>query len=102
MCCLVSKLVSCTSAHNDTIVTAKVLCTDVHQPVWQRFCPRRCCVAVRAPANPAEGHFRQTLANPQAFITYSRQGNDRLLQFYGFVEADNPADTYVVCNLLSR
>jgi hypothetical protein len=35
----------------------------------------------------------------QAFITYGRQGNDRLLQFYGFVEADNPADTYIVCNL---
>jgi hypothetical protein len=39
------------------------------------------------------------VVNPQAFITYGRQGNDRLLQFYGSVEADNPADAYVVCNL---
>jgi hypothetical protein len=35
----------------------------------------------------------------QAFITYGRQGNDRLLQFYGFVEADNPADAYVMLDL---
>ncbi len=38
-------------------------------------------------------------AGQQAFITYGRQGNDRLLQFYGFVEADNPADTYVIRDL---
>lgn len=35
----------------------------------------------------------------QAFITYGRQGNDRLLQFYGFVETNNPADTYVIRGL---
>lgn len=38
-------------------------------------------------------------AGAQLFITYGRQTNDRLLQFYGFSEADNPYDTYVVCDL---
>ena len=50
-------------------------------------------------ASSQNGRFQHVLANPQAFITYGRQGNDRLLQFYGFVEAGNPADTYVVCKL---
>lgn len=35
-------------------------------------------------------------AGAQLYITYGRQGNDRLLQFYGFSEADNPNDTYVI------
>lgn len=30
----------------------------------------------------------------QVFISYGAQSNDSLLQFYGFVEVDNPADTY--------
>lgn len=56
-----------------------------------------CCCWSACPAR-TKG-FQQTHANAQAYITYGRQGNDRLLQFYGFVEADNPADTYVVSNL---
>lgn len=43
----------------------------------------------------------QTLTPPllhaqgeQVFISYGPQGNDSLLQFYGFVEAGNPDDTY--------
>lgn len=32
----------------------------------------------------------------QAFISYGSKSNDELLQFYGFVERDCPADTYVV------
>ena len=30
----------------------------------------------------------------QVFISYGKQSNDRLLQFYGFVEADNPFDSF--------
>ena len=36
----------------------------------------------------------------QVFITYGLQSNDKLLQYYGFVEPKNPADVYVVPNLL--
>lgn len=32
----------------------------------------------------------------QVYISYGRKSNDELLQFYGFVEADCPADTFVV------
>lgn len=32
----------------------------------------------------------------EVFISYGQQSNDRLLQFYGFVEASNPADVYVI------
>ena len=34
----------------------------------------------------------------QVYISYGAQSNDRLLQFYGCVEADNPADVYVLTN----
>lgn len=30
----------------------------------------------------------------QVFISYGRQSNDAFLQYYGFVEDDNPAETY--------
>lgn len=30
----------------------------------------------------------------QVFISYGKQSNDRFLQYYGFVEADNPSDVY--------
>lgn len=30
----------------------------------------------------------------QVYISYGRQSNDRLLQYYGFVEQDNPNDLY--------
>ena len=30
----------------------------------------------------------------KVFITYGRQSNDRLLQYYGFVEGSNPFDSY--------
>lgn len=36
----------------------------------------------------------------QVFITYGHQSNDKLLQYYGFVEPKNPADVYVVPDLL--
>lgn len=37
-----------------------------------------------------------TAYNPgeQIFISYGKQSNDRLLQFYGFVEENNPFDVY--------
>lgn len=36
------------------------------------------------------------------FISYGPQGNDSLLQFYGFVEAGNPHDTYRVPDVAAR
>ena len=38
----------------------------------------------------------------EALISYGQQSNDRLLQFYGFVEPKNPADTYVMTSLPGR
>lgn len=38
----------------------------------------------------------------QVFISYGPQGNDSLLQFYGFVEAGNPHDTYRVPDVAGR
>ena len=35
----------------------------------------------------------------QVFISYGKQSNDSLLQYYGFVEPDIPHDTYVVPDL---
>ncbi len=36
------------------------------------------------------------------FISYGPQGNDSLLQFYGFVEAGNPHDAFRVPGLAAR
>jgi hypothetical protein len=86
-------------------LTVHLLCAHVPQLVVAtlaatHLCCRRCVADRAADSSPRQyinpSIYRQ---NVQAFITYGRQGNDRLLQFYGFVEADNPADTYVVCNL---
>ncbi|KAK9803994.1 hypothetical protein WJX72_011353 [[Myrmecia] bisecta] len=38
----------------------------------------------------------------QVFISYGEQGNDRLLQFYGFVERGNPHDAFVLRGLDQR
>ena len=38
----------------------------------------------------------------QVFISYGPQANDSLLQFYGFVEAGNPHDTYRVRDVAAR
>lgn len=35
----------------------------------------------------------------QAFLSYGPVSNDDLLQFYGFVERENPSDTYVLNNM---
>ena len=37
----------------------------------------------------------------QVFITYGQQSNDKLLQYYGFVEAKAPADDFKVHNFLA-
>lgn len=36
----------------------------------------------------------------QVFVSYGRQSNDSLMQFYGFAEQDNPDDVYVMTNML--
>jgi len=35
-------------------------------------------------------------SNTELFISYGSRSNDQLLQYYGFVEQDNPQDTYVM------
>eukprot|EP00531_Pseudo-nitzschia_arenysensis_P001264 CAMPEP_0116148164 /NCGR_PEP_ID=MMETSP0329-20121206/18190_1 /TAXON_ID=697910 /ORGANISM="Pseudo-nitzschia arenysensis, Strain B593" /LENGTH=554 /DNA_ID=CAMNT_0003644237 /DNA_START=40 /DNA_END=1701 /DNA_ORIENTATION=+ len=35
-------------------------------------------------------------ADSELFISYGSRSNDQLLQYYGFVEPDNPNDTYVM------
>eukprot|EP00535_Pseudo-nitzschia_heimii_P003568 CAMPEP_0197187602 /NCGR_PEP_ID=MMETSP1423-20130617/16168_1 /TAXON_ID=476441 /ORGANISM="Pseudo-nitzschia heimii, Strain UNC1101" /LENGTH=566 /DNA_ID=CAMNT_0042639229 /DNA_START=74 /DNA_END=1774 /DNA_ORIENTATION=+ len=35
-------------------------------------------------------------SNNEIFISYGSRSNDQLLQYYGFVEPDNPHDTYVM------
>jgi len=35
-------------------------------------------------------------SNSEVFISYGSRSNDQLLQYYGFVEQDNPHDTYVM------
>jgi hypothetical protein len=35
-------------------------------------------------------------ANTEIYISYGARSNDQLLQYYGFVEVDNPHDTYVM------
>lgn len=32
----------------------------------------------------------------QVFISYGNQGNDSLFQYYGFIQADNPHDTFIL------
>ena len=41
-------------------------------------------------------------AGEQVFISYGRRGNADLLQFYGFVERDNPWTTYELRGALGR
>lgn len=38
----------------------------------------------------------------QAFISYGAQSNDAFLQYYGFIETDNPADTYTFDSSVER
>lgn len=38
----------------------------------------------------------------QVFISYGQQSNDSLMQYYGFAEVGNPADVYVMTNLLKH
>lgn len=42
------------------------------------------------------------LQGDEVLINYGQQSNDRLLQFYGFVESSNPADSYVMTSLSTR
>lgn len=48
--------------------------------------------------NYFQNHFevrsQQYQQGDQVFISYGKQSNDRLLQYYGFVEQDNPNDVY--------
>lgn len=54
-------------------------------------------------ASPAGLKWEGAAAQGQeALISYGLQSNDRLMQFYGFVESKNPADTYVMTTLPER
>lgn len=61
--------------------------------------------SVRTTANVAYEFFADAYSlattsavpsNSEVFISYGSRSNDQLLQYYGFVEADNPHDTYVM------
>ncbi|KAA8499615.1 hypothetical protein FVE85_7200 [Porphyridium purpureum] len=48
-------------------------------------------------AKGTEGGSRDRVsAGSEVFISYGPQSNDQLLQFFGFVEENNPNDTYVL------
>lgn len=47
---------------------------------------RHAPISVGAPLDPGD----------HAFLSYGPVSNDGLLQYYGFVERDNPSDTYVL------
>ena len=53
-------------------------------------------------SNLFEPHGAVGWQGQQAFISYGQQSNDRLLQYYGFVEPRNSADTYVVTSMPQR
>jgi hypothetical protein len=38
--------------------------------------------------------FSLSLLPNKVFISYGKQSNDRLLQYYGFIDPDNPHDIY--------
>jgi hypothetical protein len=38
----------------------------------------------------------EVAADQQVFISYGARSNDQLLQYYGFVETDNPHDVYIM------
>ena len=38
----------------------------------------------------------------ELFISYGRKTNDELLQFFGFVESDNPVDTFIFDNVVQK
>ena len=42
---------------------------------------------------------QQVSANQEVFISYGARSNDQLLQYFGFVELDNPHDVYVMPSL---
>ena len=44
--------------------------------------------------------FAWNMQGEQAFISYGTHGNDSLLQYFGFVERDNPHDKYTVPDIL--
>jgi len=61
--------------------------------------------SLKATANVAFEYFTNAYSlsttsvvtsNTELFISYGSRSNDQLLQYYGFVEHDNPQDTYVM------
>ena len=60
-----------------------------------------CAGAAGAVARPKPAPLLRAQGE-QVFISYGPQGNDSLLQFYGFVEAGNPHDTYRIPNVAGR
>lgn len=61
--------------------------------------------SIRTSANVAYEFFTNSYSlsttsavpsNSEVFISYGSRSNDQLLQYYGFVEPDNPHDTYVM------
>ena len=57
------------------------------------------CAAFCMPAQPLTWFCADQ--GQQVFISYGKQGNDSLMQFYGFLERENPLDAYCI-NSASR
>ena len=69
---------------------------------WRVACWQRFSASAHALARPHHAAESCGLQGQQAFISYGQQSNDRLLQYYGFVEQRNPADTYVMTSMPQR
>lgn len=58
---------------------------------------RTCCVLEAfCDAERPCGDLCWAVQGEQVFISYGTHGNDSLLQYFGFVERDNPHDRYTI------
>jgi hypothetical protein len=42
------------------------------------------------------------MAGSEVLISYGKRSNDHLLQYYGFVEKDNPHDVYIIQDFFNK
>jgi hypothetical protein len=45
---------------------------------------------------------RDFIAGTEVLISYGKRSNDHLLQYYGFVEQDNPHDVYIIQDFFNK
>jgi hypothetical protein len=69
--------------------------TPVQSPISaQALTPAATPTAKYTPVPSQQQSDLSYLPGEQVFISYGKQSNDRFLQYYGFVEPDNPNDVY--------